>query len=73
MATDYIKMFTREKPSMKDLHGNVTYCKEFDCYVLFSYSPQYLFYGDDKKPLVDALISSLKQLFHGEEVVVDED
>ncbi|NCD13089.1 MAG: hypothetical protein EOL93_11115 [Epsilonproteobacteria bacterium] len=66
MSSDYIKMFTSAKPTMRDLHGKTIYCKEFDCYVLFSYSPQYLFYGDDKQPLIDRFIASLKELFTGD-------
>jgi DNA polymerase-3 subunit alpha len=37
-----------KKPTMGKLNGNVVYSKEFDCYVLFSYSSQYAYYNEDK-------------------------
>ena len=32
---------------MSKLHGEVIYNREFDAYVLFSYSPQYAYYNED--------------------------
>jgi CRISPR/Cas system endoribonuclease Cas6 (RAMP superfamily) len=47
-ATNVLDMFVSdEKPSMSKLLGEVIYNKEFDVYVLFSYSPQYAFYNED--------------------------
>ena len=47
-TTNVLDMFVSEKkPSMGKLHGQVVYNKEFDVYVLFSYSPQYAFYSED--------------------------
>jgi DNA polymerase-3 subunit alpha len=47
-TTNVLDMFVSDKkPSMGKLHGRVVYNKEFDTYVLFSYSPQYAFYSED--------------------------
>ena len=47
-ATNVLDMFVSDKkPSMSKLHGEVIYNREFDAYVLFSYSPQYAYYNED--------------------------
>ena len=47
-ASQIATMFsTDKKPTMAKLAGEVIFSKEFNCYVLFSYSPQYAFYQSD--------------------------
>jgi len=48
-ATDILGMFIGgRKPTMGKLNGQITYNKEYDCYVLFSYSPQYAYFSEEK-------------------------
>ena len=63
MNTDNIGMFTSAKPVMRDLHGKVIYNKEFDAYVMFAYSPQYLFFGEDKEEYITKFTDTLSSLF----------
>ena len=63
MNADNIGMFTSAKPVMRDLHGKVIYNKEFDAYVMFAYSPQYLFFGEDKEGYITKFTDTLSSLF----------
>jgi DNA polymerase-3 subunit alpha len=45
-SSDVLNMFVSDKkPTMGKLNGELVYNREFDTYVLFSYSPQYVYYG----------------------------
>ena len=46
-ATNALRLFGVEKKSMAEMNGEVIYSKQFDAYVLFSYSPQYAYFNDD--------------------------
>ena len=63
-ASNVLGMFTSDrKPTMGKLNGQVTYNKDFDCYVLFSYSPQYAFYNEDKVgPQFDTAMNKLGEI-----------
>jgi len=64
-ATNMVGLFSNEKkPSMGKLCGQVAYNKEFGCYVLFSYSPQYAYYNEDKAPQFEEAIGKLKEIFN---------
>ncbi len=42
-STDAVSLFEKNG-KMKNLSGKIKYCEEYDCYVMFSYSPQYCLY-----------------------------
>lgn len=64
-ATNMVGAFSNErKPTMGKLTGTVTYNKEYDCYVLFSYSPQYAYYNEDKVGAkFDEAINKIGEIF----------
>jgi uracil-DNA glycosylase family 4 len=64
-ATNMLGMFSNErKPTMGKLNGKVIYSKAYDCYVLFSYSPQYAYYSEEKAgPKYKEAMSKLKEIF----------
>lgn len=65
-ATNMVGVLSNErKPAMGKLAGQVVFNKEFDCYVLFSYSPQYAFYNEDKAGAqFEEAMSKLADIFH---------
>lgn len=64
-ASNLISMFASDKKAtMGKLNGEISYCKEFDCYVLFSYSPQYAYYQPEVAgEKFVAAISKLSEIF----------
>jgi DNA polymerase-3 subunit alpha len=50
------------KDSMGAVDGKVIFNKEFNCYILFCYSPQYAFYNEDKQPKFFNNLSTLGEI-----------
>lgn len=58
-----VPLFSKEKPQMGKLNNTLIYSKEFGCYVLFSYSPQYAFFADEKQDQFFESMDTLGSIF----------
>jgi DNA polymerase-3 subunit alpha len=61
-ANQATQFFGGEK-EMRKMDGKVIYNKEFDCYVLFSYSPQYAYFSEDKQASFVSNMAKLRDMF----------
>lgn len=61
-TSNIMKMLGASEDSMAKHHGKVVYNKEFNCYVMFSYSPQYAYFQDTKTAEFKAAMENLKEI-----------
>lgn len=61
-ATDIKHVFTSEKVGITELNGRCIYSEEFDCYVLFSISPQYALFRDKQEDF-DSTMEMIGEIF----------
>lgn len=61
-ASNALKLFGLEE-NMRKAHGQVFYSREFDCYVLPCYSPQYAYFNEDIMEEFLKGIDILRQIF----------
>ncbi len=61
-ATQAIPLFI-SKGKMGKLNGKLVFNKLYDCYVLFSYSPQYANFKEDIAPMFEANMMKLSETF----------
>lgn len=66
-ASQLIPFFSGEKSGIGKVNGKIIYCKEFDAYVVFSYSSQYAFYNDDVMPAFEKSMDVLGEIFGSHE------
>jgi DNA polymerase-3 subunit alpha len=62
-ASNVLNIFSGDKPTMGKLRGELVYSKEFDAYVLFSYSPQYAFFNEDAQDKFISAMNILREVF----------
>jgi uracil-DNA glycosylase family 4 len=62
-ASNVLSMFANGKPSMGKLHGEVVFNKEFNAYVLFSFSPQYAYFKEEIAPKFYEAMTTLGDIF----------
>jgi len=63
-VSSLVEMFYGEKIGIKDINGTITYNANFNCFVMFSVSPQWAFYQEEANKL---FINNLKKL---QEIIV---
>ena len=51
-----------QKATIRSLHGEVVYNKDFDAYVLFSYSPQYAYYNEEVQEAFWAAMYKVREI-----------
>ena len=63
-ATQIAGHFTKRKPAMAELAATVEYSKEYDAYVLFSYSPQFAAHDDKANVKFQEAMDVMAEIFN---------
>jgi hypothetical protein len=58
-VSDLALFFGTDEDNIKELNGKIIYCKEYDCFVMFSVSPQYAYYQDN---ITHLFIENIKKI-----------